>query len=296
MKKTVFMLIVVLLLIPVIGCASGISGEAVDVMKKLSSDSDTFIFIDITALQADSDLEDYFNDIGDSQDEFLESFGVRFSEVEYIALADEIIFLKGNFDLDEIRDELEDNNYDETKYNDVEVWEIGDIYADVDIASVALINSDLILFGSEKDVRDCIKIINGEDGSLSLYDNGDFKGVTDRLPDGIVIGCMKSGSLSDSLFDLDNMFNGLEALGLSGKKKDENTLNVTGVLQFEDKEAADNAMTDIEDMQEYLESSESDLGNIKISQDGEYIKVSADIDMDMDIDIDINDFLSGFTA
>lgn len=161
---------------------------------------------------------------------------------------------EGDFDLDGVRNELEDRDYDDDEYKGVEVWK--------DYEWVALMGN-LIITGSEEAVKDCIKVI--KEGEDSLADDRDAGDVMHRLPTGIW--------LSYSTYET---YEDLEANGYSFGKKDEDTLRMTWVLRFRDEDAAEDAMEEIEDDL----AEEPDFKHVDVDQDGEFVMVTADIDIE----------------
>ncbi|MFC1924439.1 hypothetical protein ACFLT3_00615 [Chloroflexota bacterium] len=281
MKRSVFAVVVFLLLVSIIGCTSGesveVASESVEVvsmMKKVSPDIEQFLFWDIAAIRADDDLEDYYNDFDDFFGGVEEHYNIHFNELNYMAWADGAKLVKGDFDLDEIREGLEDSDYNDWgDYRDVEVWGSENDY-------IALVSSDLIVFGRYDDVRACIRII--KDGDDSLYDNDYLKDVMGRLPDGIWVGFDKNifiARLWTSYVNINEYtYNGLEVWGYSYNKKDKDTMTVTVVLKFEEAKDADDAMPDIEN--NMRDSDERNYKNIHRTDDGEYVIVSAEQDME----------------
>jgi len=241
---------------------SSLSDEVTDMMKKIPSDIDEFAFFDIAALGTDNDLEVLYNDFVESLEDTLETFDIYFSDINYMAGTGEVSLLKGDFSLDDIREELEYYGFNDGEYRDAEVWELED-------SCIALISSDLIIMGSEDDVKDCIWTIN--EGDDSLYDDTDIKDFADRLPNGIFVG-IGTGDLMDEYY-----YHGLELWGISSKKKDKDTMTSTFVLKFDDEDDAEGAINDIEDD---LEDSEDNYRNIRITQDGKCVKVIAEQDME----------------
>jgi len=281
MKRSVFAVVIFLLIVSIIGCTSSESVEMatesvemVSMMKKVSPDIEQFDFWDIAAIRADDDLEDYYSSWGDFFGRVEERYCIHFSELNYMAWADGAMLVKGDFNLEEIGEELEGNDFNDWGYyRDVEMWESENDY-------IALVSSDLIILGSYDDVRACIRII--KDGDDSLYDNHYLKDVMGRLPDGIWVGFDKNiyvARLWTSHINLNEYTdNGLEVWGYSYDKKDKDTMTVTVVLKFEEAKDADDAMPDIEN--NMRDSDERNYKNVRRTHDGEYVMVSAQQDIE----------------
>jgi hypothetical protein len=248
-----------------VGCGGKGGGEAARMMSMIPEDASRFMFVDIKTLQGDEDLEGLYEDMFSDIDEMLATLGIDADDIYRIAGSGEtLLLLDGVFDLDEARSALEDHGFDKSEYKDVELWEDPSGYA-----GVALMRN-LIVVGGQDAVEDCIKAIKG--GESSLRDNRDAREVMDRLPGGIVMG-LGIGEAFSELFEQE--YEDLKAGGMSVGKKDKDTLKVTAVLKFEDRDAAENAAGKAESDLE-----EEGYQNIHIDRDNEFVKVTAEIGID----------------
>jgi len=257
MKRLVFMVVFSLLLVPFIGCTSSESDGMVSMMGKIPEGAGNSIFMDFQALRGDDDLEDLLAEFEDAGVYWLDMIDI--DDVNTIAIcgsyADNII-LNGKFNLDDIREELDDLDCNDDEYKNVEIWGSYDEYW------FALLGS-LIIMGLEDDVKDCIDVI--KDGEDSMLDDNDFKEVMDRLPGGIMV---KVGT--------DGGYPGEEAWGYSFKKKDDDTLKMTAIFKFKNEDASVDAVDEIE---EDIEEEEEGPHNIQVDQDGEFVIASAEMDI-----------------
>jgi len=249
MKRFVFIIIVVLLLVPVIGCTSGNSADAKSFMEKIPEGAESLILVDFQALRGDDDLEDLLEEFED-----MIMIGIDIDDINYAAIYGNTILLNGKFNLDDIRDELDDLGLNDDGYKDVEIWG-----SDYEYGWVALMGN-LIILGSEDDVKDCIDVI--EEGEDSLLDDSDCKDLVDRLPDGIMI-----------TYGTDEEYPDEEAWGISIKKKDDDTLKVTAIFKFKNEDAAVDAVDEIEDEMKEEEGPH----NIQVDQNGEFVIASAEM-------------------
>lgn len=257
-KRVISVVTLISLLILVgtsVNCSLSSTGGATDMMKKIPEGVSYFSFIDIKELRSDDDLKDIFEESEDDFDYWLE-IGIDIDDIDSVAMYGSTILMDGDFNLDDIREELEDLDYDKDDYKGVEVWE-----SDYGYTWVAM-KGNLIIMGSEESVKDCIRVIDG--GEDSVLDDNDCKDVMDRLPSGIFMMYNKIEEYQD-----------MEAFGISIQTKDKDTLRVTEIFKFEDEDAAEDAIVEIE---EYAD--EEDLYNINVDQDGKFVEVTASVDIE----------------
>ena len=248
------------------GGGGGASAALLDMMKRVPDDVAMFMFADVEGVLADDDWADMFEDewdIGDAP------FDVDEADMEAFATATTedygtIILIEGSFDSSEIADALEDAGFDTDTYNGVDIL-VMEVYGSA--TWIALWDDGLLIMGDEDDVKDCIDVIEDEEGSL--YHDDDFKDAADRIGDGLVAMLMGGEGAAAE-------YEGGEVLGMSYDAKDSDTAKVKGVLVFEDEDAADDAMDEIE---EDLEE-EQEWDNFDIDQSGNIIEASGEIDID----------------
>ena len=86
-------------------------------LAKVPSDTASLKYVDVQALRNDADLDDLYDAWKASVDSRLEAHGIDHGDVNVFAhgmSADKrFTLLVGKFDLDEVRDELDDRHYDE---------------------------------------------------------------------------------------------------------------------------------------------------------------------------------------
>jgi hypothetical protein len=270
MKGKILIIAVLISALIYTGTGCGLTGrnEAVDMMKKVPQDSDSFMFVDIDAFRTDSTLEQAYADLEGSIEEMTEFFGITCGEVDRITTTGGTycILLEGDFNLGELRGNLEELGYDNDEYNSTEVW--GQEEAGI---LIAVISNKLIIIGTEADTTACIEIIRG--GEASLCDNEDARDVTERLPNRIIFICTE-GVTPISY----NFHDGLKFAGVSATKKDANSLAFTMALKFEDGNSASAAMDEIEyDLENDVVD---DWKTIDVTRDAEFIEVTMELDID----------------
>jgi hypothetical protein len=285
--------LVVLSTIFVGGCSSdgggGSSTSAVGMMEQLPEGGDYFVFADSKGMRDNDQLQDLYESysdevVGDVEDEM----GISADDVTAVAISISssgkgVAIIKGSFDLDDIRDALEDQDFDEDKYRDVETWEGSD-----DEGVVAFMSDSLVVRGSTmSDVKECIDVI--KDGKGSLDEDEDLKDIMDKLPEGLAVGCAEVPSAYISYFTTAypgySYLEGLDLAGLSLSVQDEN-LVLTVVLKFGDESDADDANDQLKDdiegaIETYLAAYlDPDDVEIDVSQENEYIIVTAEMSLE----------------
>jgi len=245
-------------------CAGEPGQGAVEMMAKIPEDVAFFNSMDIRALRLDDDLEDIYENWEDSCEGRLEDYGMECGDVDCIAVTENVELYHGHFYLNDIRDKLEGRDYDDGEYRDVEVWEGFTISAKEWVA----LTGNLIIIGGEEAVKDCIRVIQAVKDSVQ--DNRDAKAIVDRLPGGIVV------AVGMEVEEGDMEYEGIDAVGYSIEKKDANTARVTVVFNFEDEDAAQGAIDEIEENIEQEEGVEL----IHIDQDEQFVEVTLDTDIE----------------
>ncbi len=252
------------------GCG-GDDGSDIDeavaaMMKKIPRGTDAFAYFDVAALRSDNDLAAMSDALMGDWDAAFGALSMPVDDIDAVGLAgEETMVFAGSFDLDEIRDVLDDGGMDDDEYLDVEIWEEGDV-------GLALVSEDCIIFQLDGDIEDCVDAMKGK--RPSVYDDEDVAGTVGRLPASlIVLYGVEGGGIFDDL-GLDD----LEATAVSMDKADADTISMALVFRFEDEDAADDAIEDIEDnMKE--DPGGIDPDTVEIEQDGRYVEVTAEAAM-----------------
>ena len=96
---------------------------AIAMMQKVPEDSDYFSFIDMREFQAVYVHEEYL----DYLEIYTSLVGLTPDDIESLGTGDSIILFEGDFVFDQIRDSLEDSEFEHLDdYNGVEMWAEGD--------------------------------------------------------------------------------------------------------------------------------------------------------------------------
>lgn len=238
------------------GCSSSNGIGVWDMAKMMPDGINRFTFIDTEAIRGDDNLEYVYEAVEGNFDYTLDILGIDFDDVNSVAWASDPVILNGNFDLDDVREELDENGWEADEYKDVEIWK-----QDLGYEWIALMGS-YIIAGLEEGVKNSIEVIEEEEGSIQ-YDR-DFKDVVDMLPDGLSI-----------LYSTYEEYEDQEASGISIQKINNDTLRTTAVYKFQDEDAAEDAAV-------YIENNAEDAGlyNVSVSQNNEYVESTAEIDIE----------------
>jgi len=241
------------------GSFTSLSGLA----KMAPQDSGTIFFIDVKEFKSDSDFSELYEEMKASFEYEITAGSdtdiMDFDDIQYIGMGvvnyGEVIWLNGDFNLDAIRDQLMDENYDKDDYMGVEIW-----YGSGDV--VAIHNGTLIL-GDEDGVEEAIEVI--ADPEISVYEkNEDIRDVISELSPGLF-----------SMVTIEAFYPGADGVGMAFSKVNADLMEFSGCFLFEDNEDAEDALSDIEgDMES------SDFYRVDVSRSGSLVKFSAEIDMD----------------
>jgi hypothetical protein len=249
------------------GCAS--SSGFTSMIAKVPEDTTSLKYVNVKALRSDADLDNLYDAWKASVSSGLEVLNINYSDVNVFTHGSSVdrrfTLLVGKFDLDKVREELDDRGYDEGEYKGVEVWEKEVGLGSVLESRVALMGN-MVIAGNEDGVEGCISVMKS--GSSSWLSDSDVNDVANRLPGGVYVD-MQEQELA-SLF-----IKGLEVYGLSAKKLDADTLKMAGVAKFDSENHADDADGAIKNQMELQQ-----FNKVDISQKGDFLEASAELDID----------------
>lgn len=260
----VIILLVVLLIVSVsCTCWFGGGRDSIRAMEKVPVASTSFLFWDIEKIRSDEELWGIYEGYRESSEvKKLRELGMTLSKVDYHARASgfsQADIVAGDFDLDAIRDKLEEQGFDKFTYREVEVYTLA---GNQPFEALALMKGILIV-GSEGDVKACIDVIKGEE-ERSLSDDEHARAVIDRLPEGIKIEIDKTGAGFDDLL----------AYGISYEKESADILKIRAIYKFEDEYAAGKAMQAIE-----TALGQKKFFEIELKRDGHFVEAKAKMNL-----------------
>lgn len=170
-----------------------------------------------------------------------------------------VTVLEGDFNTKDLERRMRNEGYARSVYREVDIWTPE---GETGYLSVA-VKGSAVLMGTEKDLRSCIDVIRGDQND-SLYEDQGIRWVTDRLPEGLIVGVFRAGPGSEE------QHTDLIAYGRSYSKDGKDRMRMTAVYMFRDGYAADPAQVGIRD---YLTN--QDFTNVELKQDGNFIRVTA---------------------
>jgi len=260
-KKILFGIIGIVAVVAIIvGIALvGFGGTSAKDVMNLLPESASFLYIDYKTLRADKDLAPVWKE-AIREYAGLEKYGV--SKLSFLGVSGGVYLAGGDFELEEIRYELDDNGFHKGAYMGEEIWKKEGYQTE----AVALLG-DKIIWGNEYGVQDAIRVIKGE--KASLYEsNPKMARIADKLHGGFLVMIMSAPAYSK--------YKDLEAMGTSIQKISEWKLKVQSVFLFDDKYSAGNA---VDDIRSDLEDAEY-LNDVEISVSDRYVTATATCDIE----------------
>lgn len=229
MNKKIAAIVSILSIVVVIassGCFGG--GCRLKDMAKMVPEGESGIsYFDLQTTRDDKDLYDLYKLWEEELNKGFEDIGVDWDDINYMATTDEGLYsftgiLGGRFDLKDVREELEYQDFDVDAYKGVEFWT-------VDNTAVAINGHELII-GDVEFVKNCINVMRGS--RASLYEDKDIKAVIDKLSDGIAAAVTTKTPSS---------YRNALVMGYVIAKEDENTLKAKGIIKFGSDDEAEDA-------------------------------------------------------
>ena len=175
-------------------------------------------------------LQSEFEDWAD----YLLEGNIDLDDVDMLIVVDDgLLLAEGDFDFDDIRDNLEDRGYDESTYSGFETWD----------EWVALIEDEqyVILGFVPGVVEDLLQSLDQGRGLLANERDSDLAQLLDEVG---------AGSMTLMVNDCDARFRGCNALGTTFSSWDEDAgeLDARLAYVFRDSESAEDAQPDLEDI------------------------------------------------
>lgn len=270
MMKKVFLVaaLMVLLGAGLIGAGCSSSSGLADMVSQAPADTLSFKYVDVAGLRNDDDLSELYESWKGTVDARLEAHGIASGDVAVFGFgtgtALRFTILKGDFDLEQVREKLKETGFDEGEYKGEEMWELDNGAGYDSDPRVALLEGRIIL-GNEGGVKGCIKVM--KEGDSSLMEKADIKDVVDRIPAGLYVDLEKN-----ALAGL--IVQGFESYALSARKEDSDTLDIAGVAKFEVDSDAGRGKDAIENLLDTV------FDDVDVTQDGPFLEAAAELDID----------------
>ena len=236
-------IVVVLVVLFVTGVFGGGLPKPASTLDLVPDDAWTVATVDIPKVLESDYLADEFDpeDIDEVDDWGIHPDDV--SEVTYAVSSDgEITVLKGDFNLNDIRDEFEDQDGEQGSYRGYEIWE--DLYGD---GSAALLDGYVIESDSIDTIESALKNLYNGSGSLEQSDeDNEMKRLLDKLGRGYVV--YAAGSRSCHI-------DRCEGYGYVVKEVDDEAeeTKIEIAFLFGNERAAERAADDYDEVADFLE-------------------------------------------
>jgi len=209
------------------GCVKPVAPEAlakracIEMLQKVPVYYESFIFWDVKTLRNDSDLVELYEVWQERNSKLLEErFGIESSSIDYMADAGLLRIVKGDFQLEAVRDSASADFHRDESYQDMEVWRSEPGSDPRSVTGGVVLTAGLFVRGSNNsNVDDFVRLVKAEE--LSMYDRNADE-VLQRLPDGIVV-----------FFSRDAWPAGLIVAGRSYSKESRGTYRRSEVYKFQ---------------------------------------------------------------
>ena len=256
------LVVIVVIVLVLSGAFSSGNPQPRSVLDLVPDDADSVLLFDWERILANDVISDKL-DSDDELEELEDDLGIRPDDLSEMAVVEwdggEVIVLRGSFDLEYIREELEDTDSEETTYRGYEVWE------DLEGGAGALLDGYLIFSEyATRPVENVLKNLYNESGSLGQTDeDNEMKQILDKLGRGLVIYAGTGDSCRVercegygwTLTEIDESF-------------EESTIEI--VLLFRNERAAERAADDYDEVADFLEQ-ESDFDIEDTKADGVFV-------------------------
>ena len=249
----------------VVSCGGGSELGSVDsLLDVVPRGTDSFLSAQVEDLR-DEGLDDLVDELAEMVDsDRLEDWEIDFDDMISMIVSepggsDSLKVFRGEFDLEDIREALDDDRFRDSTQRDVEIWNRrgGDV-------TVAFPAEDVVVVGTEDAVEEAIDTFQGNERSLG--DDEAVSNLIERYEDALVY------MVRD---DCDHR--GCRTAGL-GVVVDERDLKAVMVFNFRNKDAASDAENDIEDILE------DRIENLEINIDGRVLVAMGEVD-DKDLSV-----------
>ena len=219
------------------------------------ANAEEFSVINIAEMKASPDLAEAMEI--DLSEEFV--LGLAWEDFDEITFAEwegnGVSVLKGGFDFDDVRDELEELGLEESSYRGYELWE-----------RFALLQEDgYLVFSSSPDpVEEVLKNLYRDEGHLAGAEDNDLKRILEKLPEGF----LKVASVREGFCPVKRC----QGAGISATGMDLDREAVTGeiAILFSSERSAEDAAEEYDAIADFVkEEWDSDLENTE--SDGEFV-------------------------
>lgn len=256
----VLAIVIVVVLLFVTGVIGGGNPQPSSVLDLVPDDAELVTRLDLARILRNDLLADEFFDDADWEwlEDDLDMDREDLSEL-LVVVRDgaEIVVMAGDFDLDAIREELEDDDNEENSYRGYEVWE------DPDGSAGALLEGYIVFSETHRPVENVLKNLYNGEGSLEKADeDNEMKQILDKVGSGFVV----FGVTGDVCW-----VERCEGYGWAMTEVDESDEEATVeiALLFRNERGAERAADDYDEVADFLEQEGFDIEDTEA--DGEFV-------------------------
>ena len=226
------------------GVIGGGNPQPTSVLDLVPDDANWVSRMNLKQMFDDDWVADSFSSVAEI-DDFADYLGINSNDLSDAVIVEwsgvSAFVVKGNFDRDYIRGELEDNDLEENTYRGYEVWKDPE-------GAVALLDEYLISSGSSRAVESVLKNLYNGSGSLEQADSdNEMKQILDKLGSGYIV-TVDTGTVC--------RVERCEGYGIVMTEVDEvaseGTMEIA--LLFRNERAAERAAADYDEVADFLEA------------------------------------------
>ena len=207
------------------------------------------------------------------EDDYFDDIGVAIDDVSTVVVAGgpdgTMIVLDGEFDFEQVRDELDDFGYDDSDYRGYEMWE-----GETRLGAAALLEGSGQIVLSRlgvSAVQNALKILIRGSGSLLDDDQNNVLRALRKAGNGSLVAAWEGEKFMG--------VRGHEAVGSAiSRGDDQYSVKFTYAFLFPNERTAESEMGDLEDAFENLLPREMDIQDVRA--DGEFVIVTIAVDED----------------
>ena len=181
----VLAIVIVVVLLFVAGVIGGGNPQPGSILDLAPDDANSIVWTDLERILANDFLADELF-VEDDWKWAEDDLAIDFADLSEALLvyhdSGEIIVMKGDFDIEDLRDELEDQDAEENSYRGYEIWE------DSDGGATALFDGYVVVSSKTKPVENVLKNLYGGSGSLANADeDNEMKQILDKVGSGFLV-------------------------------------------------------------------------------------------------------------
>ena len=242
----VLAIVIVVALLFVTGIIAGGNPQPMSILDLAPDDADTIVVVDFQRV-LDNDLLAEEFDAVEEIERFEDTLGIDPEDLSALLVLTrdglDTVVMQGTFDLEDIRDELEDADveFDEDSYRGYEVW-------DNDAGSLVAIFDEYLVIGDEDQVESVLKNLYNETRTLERADeDNEMKQILDKVGAGFLV----YAATGDACSAVDNCDGYGWALTEVDESDEEAVVEIA--LLFSSERRAERAADDYDQVADFLE-------------------------------------------